>query len=118
MIDIKLIIGLKPEEIANYYKRKGYKLTWNWYDLWQEAHTKAFTVAKAMKLDILKDIRNEIQKAIDEGISFHQFKEDLKPILKKKGWWGKVKAKDVPSDIPDDLILSLSNGHNSNSICP
>lgn len=100
MTDIKLIIGLKPEQIAQLYKRKGYKLNWNWYDLWQEAHTKAFTVAKAMKLDILSDIRNEVQKAIDEGISFNQFKDDLKPILKKKGWWGKVKAKDVPSDFP------------------
>ncbi len=99
-IDIKLAIGLKPKQIINYLERKGYKISWNWEDTWEEANTKAFTVAKAMKLDILNDIRNEVQKAIEEGISFHQFKEDLKPILKKKGWWGKVKAKDVPSDFP------------------
>lgn len=99
-IDIKLIIGLKPEEIINYLKRKGYKVSWNWQDTWKEAHAKAFSVAKAMKLDILSDIRNELQNAIDNGSTFHQFKENLKPTLKEKGWWGRVPAKDVPSDFP------------------
>lgn len=99
-IDIKLAIGLKPEQIINYLKQKGYKISWNWQDTWQEAYTKAFTVAKAMKLDILSDIRNELQKALDEGLSFKQFKENLEPLLKAKGWWGKVKAKDVPKDFP------------------
>lgn len=98
--DIKLAIGLKPEQIIDWYRNKGYKISWNWKDTWEEAHIKAFTVSKAMKLDILSDIRNELQRSMEEGLSFQQFKENLKPVLKAKGWWGKVKAKDVPSDFP------------------
>jgi SPP1 gp7 family putative phage head morphogenesis protein len=98
--DIKLAIGLKPEQIIDWYRNKGYKISWNWKDTWEESHIKAFTVTKAMKLDILSDIRDELQKSMEEGLSFQQFKENLKPVLKAKGWWGKVKAKDVPSDFP------------------
>ncbi len=60
----------------------------------QEEHGVAFTVAKAMRLDLLEDIRNAVEKAISEGTTFYQFKKDLTPILKKKGWWGIGHEKD------------------------
>ncbi|WP_337872899.1 phage minor head protein [Ignavibacterium sp.] len=99
-VDIKLLIGQKPEQVINYLKRKGYKISWDWQDTWKDARTKAFTVAKAVRLDILSDILSELQKALDNGLTYQQFKENLKPTLEAKGWWGKVKAKDVPSDFP------------------
>jgi len=87
-IDLAYAIGLPPEKAIEYFKSKGYQFSWNWYDIWQEAHAKAFTVAKAMRMDILQDIREMVQKALDEGITFQQFKKELEPRLKAKGWWG------------------------------
>lgn len=87
-IDLKYAINLPPEKAIEYFKSKGYAFSWNWYDTWQEAHAKAFTVAKVMRMDILMDIRDMVQKALDEGITFQQFKKELEPRLKAKGWWG------------------------------
>jgi SPP1 gp7 family putative phage head morphogenesis protein len=89
-IDLKYAIGLPPEKAIEYFKSKGYTFSWNWYETWQEAHAKAFTVAKVMRMDILQDIRDMLQKALDEGITLQQFRKELEPKLKAKGWWGKV----------------------------
>lgn len=87
--DLSYIISLPPEKAIEYFKSKGYTFSWNWYDMWQEAHAKAFTVAKVMRMDILQDIREMVQKSLDEGITFAQFKKELEPKLKTKGWLGK-----------------------------
>lgn len=89
-IDLKYAIGLPPEKAIEYFKSKGYKFTWDWHEMWEEAHTKAFTVAKVTQMDILQDIRDMIQKSLEEGITFQQFKKELEPKLKSKGWWGKI----------------------------
>ncbi|HNW35630.1 MAG TPA: phage minor head protein [Candidatus Ozemobacteraceae bacterium] len=79
---------LPPEEAIEFFKSKGYEITWSWDDMAQEAHTRAFTVAKATSLDILKDIRGGLDKALEEGTTFRDFQKDLEPRLRAKGWWG------------------------------
>lgn len=93
--DLFYAIGLPPEKAIEYFKSKGYTFSWDWWDTWQEAHTKAFTVAKVMRMDILQDIRDMIQKSLDDGITFQQFKKELEPRLKAKGWWGKKMIMDA-----------------------
>lgn len=88
-VDLSYAIGLPPEEAIAYFKGKGFAFSWNWYEVWEEAHAKAFTVAKAMKLDILQDIRSALDKALADGTTLDTFKKELQPILERKGWWGK-----------------------------
>ena len=112
--DIGFLFTLKPEEAMKYFEKKGYKISWDWQEVWKEAHNKAFTVAKVMKLDILQDIHDEVVKALETGETFEDFKRNLRPILKDQGWWGKVPASEVPgydpdSGVPPDKVVQLGS---------
>jgi SPP1 gp7 family putative phage head morphogenesis protein len=95
--DLSYALNLPPEKASAYFKSKGLTKSQAWQDTWQEAHTKAFTVAHCAKIDILQDIRSSVAEAIDKGATLEQFKKDLMPTLKAKGWWGKVQDPDAPT---------------------
>ncbi len=81
---IQYLFTLPPEEIIQWYISKGYTFSWNWQDTWQTAHTRAFTVAKVMKLDILQDIKNEVDNIFIKGLSEEQFIRNLEWTLKER----------------------------------
>jgi SPP1 gp7 family putative phage head morphogenesis protein len=88
-IDLKYALDLPPEKTIEYFESKGQKITWDWHEMLNEAHAKAFTVAKVARADILQDIKNEIDSALKDGTGYEVFKKNLIPKLKAKGWWGK-----------------------------
>ena len=92
--DLHFALGLPPERAIAYFRAKGYAITFDWHELQAEAQAKAFTVAKATRLDILTDIRNAVQKALDEGQTQRQFTKELTPTLQAKGWWGRQEITD------------------------
>ena len=55
----------------------------------EAAHARAFTVAKAARLDILSTIRGEVDRALADGITEREFVRTLEPRLRKLGWWGR-----------------------------
>ena len=83
-----------PAEALAYFKAKGLKPSFHFEEVFGETHATQFTVAKATKLDLLQDIRTAVDKAINDGQTFHQFRKELEPLLKKKGWWGVRKTAD------------------------
>ncbi|MBV2081455.1 MULTISPECIES: phage minor head protein [Pseudomonas] len=87
--DLKAIFGLEPEQAIAYLKSKGYAITWNWQEMVDQAHDISFTVAKAMRLDLLSDIRGALETALQSGQTLKQFIADLQPVLESQGWWGK-----------------------------
>lgn len=88
-IDTGYAVSLPPEKAIEYFRSKGYAITFRWTDLWKEAHAKAFTVAKCAQLDVLQDIRGAVDKALAEGQTFREFQKNMTPTLQAKGWWGK-----------------------------
>lgn len=87
--DLQAIFGLEPEKAIAYLSAKGYAITWNWQEMLDQAHDQAFTVAKAMRLDLLSDIRAALETALQDGQTLQQFIETLQPVLEAQGWWGK-----------------------------
>lgn len=83
-----------PAEAIRFFESKGYAIGFDWRDIWQQEHARAFTVAKATRLDILQDIRREVDRAIREGTTLSDFKKRLTPTLQSKGWWGRTDATD------------------------
>lgn len=85
---LKAIFGLEPAKAIVYLKFKGYAVTWNWQDMLEHAHDQAFTVAKAMRLDLLSDIRTALETALQDGQTLKQFITNMQPTLEAQGWWG------------------------------
>ncbi len=87
-LDLSFAFNLPPEKALEYFRGKGYAITGDWREMDALAHQKAFTVAHMAKLDILQDIRNEVDKYIAGG-SMRDAHKNLQTILEAKGWWGK-----------------------------
>ncbi|EKZ9425970.1 minor capsid protein [Salmonella enterica] len=92
--DVSVLFSLPPRRAVDYLKAKGFAITWDWEEMWQEAHAQAFTVAKLTRLDILEDIRRALQQALEEGKTGKWFAKTLTPVLQAKGWWGKTVTAD------------------------
>jgi len=83
-----------PREALEHFRSKGWKIGFDYRDVWRSEHAGVFTVAKAMQLDILRDIRNAVDEALARGKTLRQFKKELEPVLGKRGWLGKVRQPD------------------------
>lgn len=59
-----------------------------WDSLWQGQHAAAFTVAGAMKDDLLCDLRQAVDTAISQGQSMAAFRQEFKSIVARRGWTG------------------------------
>lgn len=91
---IRTAFNLPPEQAVAYFRQKGYRIGFDHRDVWQQQHQAGFTVAKAMQLDLLMAIREQVDAAIELGTTFDEFKANLKPGLVKRGWWGKAMMTD------------------------
>ncbi len=99
--------ALTPAEAVAFYQAKtvGGKFAFDWRDVWQEEHARAFVVAKAMTVDLLDAIRAAVDEAITDGIDCEDFRAHLEPILRAQGWWGRQLMTDPLTGEPREVQL-------------
>lgn len=87
--ELNALFDMPPQDAIDYLKAKGFKIGWDWHETLNEAHSRAFTVAKVARIDLLQDIRKSLIDAMQQGQGLEQWKANITPILQQKGWWGK-----------------------------
>ncbi len=85
---VKFDFNLLPQKAIEYLRNKGYKLSFDYYEVEKQAHDRAFTVAKVTRLDLLHDMFTSIEEAMQNGTGFKEWQKNIKPTLQQKGWWG------------------------------
>ncbi|MBK67912.1 MAG: hypothetical protein CMP22_07250 [Rickettsiales bacterium] len=105
---------LAPKEAVDFFRKKGYKQSFNWQDVWREEHAYSFTVAKAMRNDILQDIRSALDDAITNGVPFKEFSKNLSNVLADKGWWGRKEM--IDPNTGEKKLVQLGSPHRLSTI--
>lgn len=101
--------GPVPVEALAWFRAKGLRPGFSYLDVWREEHAYAFTAAKVMREDVLAAMRDEIARALEEGLTYEQFRRLIEQRLVSLGWWGKQPVRDpvtgrvVEVDVPSRL---------------
>lgn len=104
MAETKVTAGPIPTDALEYFRSKRLRTSWDHSD-WGKEHNVAFTVAKAMLVEVLRNIHDELDRALEQGLTLQEFKRNLGPILQKKGWWGRI-----PMTAPDGQVKEVQAG--------
>lgn len=93
-----------PADVKAYWDERSSRVavSFDWRDIWAQEHVQAFTVAKAMRLDVQVALKNAVDDAIKNGTPYKQFAKELTPKLQNLGWWGK-------SDVTDPITGEVVN---------
>lgn len=76
------------EPAAEYFRQKLNLPTLRWDDLWQGQHARAFVVAGATRDALLKDLREAVRAAVEDGIAFETFRKQFEAIVARNKWTG------------------------------
>jgi len=98
--DVPLFAAASPQEFARAFRltpegavrylqgRARVRVTYDWHELWQDEHARAFTVSRLTRADLLEAIRQRIEASVQGDLSRRDFMRDVKAMLREAGWWG------------------------------
>lgn len=78
--------SVKPLAAIEFLRNKIAVPTESWTDLWQDAHSRAFMVAGANKMELVTDFHTAVLRALENGSTLDQFRKDFDEIVARHGW--------------------------------
>src|SRR5208283_3892162 len=80
--------GPIPKEAIAWLKSKGVKPAESWQDTWSQEYRHAFYVARMMEKDLLKDVQDGLDDALENGVPFREWAKDpqVRETFDKSGW--------------------------------
>ena len=76
-----------PEDAIRYLEQKFPKASWAYTDLLDNAHDRAFVVAKMVDVDLATTVQRSIIDAMKTGQGYKAWAKDIDKVLAKSGWY-------------------------------
>ena len=76
-----------PQDAIRYLEQKFPKASWAYTDLLDNAHDRAFVVAKMVDVDLATTVQRSIIDAMQEGNGYKAWAKDIDKVLAKSGWY-------------------------------
>lgn len=76
-----------PQDAIRYLEQKFPKASWAYTDLLDNAHDRAFVVAKMVDVDLATTVQRSIIDAMQEGKGYKAWAKDIDKVLAKSGWY-------------------------------
>lgn len=76
-----------PQDAIRYLEQKFPKASWAYTDLLDNAHDRAFVVAKMVDVDLANTVRQSLITAMQEGKGYKAWAKDIDKVLAKSGWY-------------------------------
>lgn len=76
-----------PDDAIRYLEQKFPQASWAYTDLLDDAHDRAFVVAKMMDVDLASTVQRSIIDAMQNGTGYKAWKKDIDKVLAKSGWY-------------------------------
>lgn len=86
---------LPPAEAIAYMQGRGLVgETYNAYDLWRDEHSRAHTISRLARADLLEATIGSLTESVAGDLTRRDWIRDTETLLRKAGWWGTVEVTD------------------------
>ncbi len=88
-VTLEVLFKRRPDDAIKYLQDKKPQASIDYLEVKGRAHDHAFVIAKMTDMDMLSTMQKSLITAMEDNMSFEDWRASVKPTLKKKGWWGK-----------------------------